>query len=82
MRRQDAPPPLLQVLQDGFNWRALHAGKPREKLLDGGTVAEIFKQCGRHVGASKCSRPTAFLRVTLYGTTILPLLHTLPSCSI
>ena len=70
------------MLQDGFNLRALHTGKPCEKLLDRGSIAEIFKQRRqRHACTSKHSRATALLRVALYGITILPLLHILPSSS-
>ena len=68
------------VLQDGFNLRALHTGKPCEKLLDRGPIAEILKQRRqRHACASKHPRTTALLWVALYGITILPLLHILPS---
>src|SRR6266540_3256668 len=68
------------VLQDSFNLRTLHTGKPCEKLLDRGPIAEIFKQRRqRHACTSKHPRATALLRVALYGITILPLLHILPS---
>ena len=71
------------VLEDGFDLRALHAGKPREKLFNGRAIAEIFKQRGqRHWGASKYPHATQLLRVTLHRITILPVLHTLLSCSI
>src|ERR671925_304031 len=70
------------VLQDGFNLRALHPGKPCKKLLDRGPIAEIFKQRRqRHACASKYPRTTVLLRVALYGITILPLLHILSSSS-
>src|SRR2546423_4054640 len=71
------------VLQDGFDLRALHAGKPREKLLDGGAIAEIFKQRSqRHACTSKHPRATQLLRVALHGVTILPVLHMLSSCAV
>src|SRR5215471_1190685 len=70
------------MLQDGFNLCALHPGKPGEKLLDRGPIAEIFKQRRqRHACASKHPRTTVLLRVALYGITILPLLHSLSSSS-
>src|SRR5215472_15630346 len=70
------------VLQDGFNLRTLHTGKPCEKLLDRGPISEIFKQRRqRYACASKHPRTTALLRVALHGITVLPLLHILPSRS-
>ena len=55
------------MLQDGFNLRALHTGKPCEKLRDRGPIAEIFKQRRqRYACASKHPRATALPRVALY----------------
>src|SRR5262245_36322151 len=79
MRRRDGPPPRLRAprrLQPG---RVAPRETKRETPRSRPHRGDFQTAPQRHTRASKHPRATALLRVALYGITILPLLHILPS---